>query len=373
MVEIKQIHKRKDLKTFVKFPMKLYKDSPYYVPAMEMDEFNMTNPKKNANYEESEVVYFLAYKNNQVVGRISGIISHAFNLKNKAKYARFSRFDCINDQEVATALLSAVETWAKEKGMTTVHGPLGFNDLEREGLQTEGFEVEGTFLGNYNYPYYQQLVENYGYTPDAKWVEWRIYVPKENNPRVERVAGIVEKRYGFHEKHFRSTKEAIDTYGKEVFKLLDECYAKLYGTIPFTEKLVQQTINLFKLVLHKDYLCLIFDKNEKLIGFGIGYPSFATAMRKSKGRLLPFGIFRLLHALKHPKAVELVLIAVDPKYQGMGVTSVIITNMLRRLQKHNIVYADTGLQLEDNLPAIGALDMFERELIRRKVCYKKDI
>lgn len=373
MIEIKEVKTRKDFKKFVRFPNEIYKNDPHYVPPIELDEFNLTNPKKNASFEESDAIYFLAYKDGKVVGRIAGIISHPYNEKNNSKYARFSRFECIDDQEVADKLIQTIENWAKEKGMDTVHGPLGFNDLEREGLMTEGFEYMGTFQGSYNAPYYAKLVENNGYTVDCRWVEWRIPIPPVVNERVARVAGIVEKRYGFYEKKFKNKGEVIKNYGKQFFHLLDECYKDLYGTIPFNDKLIDQTIGLFNLVLDTDYISLVFNKKDELIGFGLGYPSLAEAMHKAKGRFMPFGWAHMLKAIAKPKVLELALIAVKPEYQKMGVTAIIINNMLSRMIKNNIIYADTGSQLETNTAAIASLDMLDRELIRKKVCYIKKL
>lgn len=373
MITIRQITKKKDFKKFVRFPDKLYKDNKYYVPPFEMDELDLTNPKKNACFDESEAVYFLAEKDGKVVGRISGIISHAYNKKNNAHRARFSRFECINDKEVADALLKTCEDWAREKGMNSIHGPLGFNDLEREGLLVDGFDKVGCYLTSYNLPYYKDFIESNGYVPDAKWVEWRIPVPETQNDRVERVANLVEKRYGFYEKQFKSSNEIINKYGMQFFSLLDECYKDLYGTIPFNQKLVKQTINSFKLIIDKKYVSLIFNKEDELIGYGIGFPSLAKALIKCRGRYLPFGIFHLLKAIKKPNVLELGLIAVKPEYQKLGVTALIIRNMQQRMIENKIEYCDTGCQLEDNTPAIAALDMFERELIRRKICYIKEL
>lgn len=373
MITVRQITKKKDFKKFVKFPDKLYKDSKCWVPPFEQDELNLTNKKKNVCFEESEASYFLAEENGKVVGRISGIISHAYNKKNNTKRARFSRFECIDNEEVAKKLLKAAEDWAKEKGMDSIHGPLGFNDLEREGLLISGFDKIGCYLTNYNMPYYQKFIEDNGYVPDAKWVEWRIPVPEKKIERVEKVCSDVKKRYGFYEKEFKNSKEILDQYGEKFFKLLDECYEHIYGTIPFNKKLVKQTIDSFKIIINKRYVSLIFDKNDELIGFGVGFPSLAKAMIKCRGRYLPFGIFHLLHAIKHPKVVELGLIAVKPEYQKKGVTSLIISSILGHLIEDKIEYCDTGCQLEDNTPAIQALDMFEREPIRRRICYLKQL
>lgn len=373
MIEIKVVHGRRMRKKFVRFPNEIFKDDPHYVPPIELDEYNLMHPKKNASFEDSDAECFLAYRDGKVVGRIMGIISHLYNKKNNEKRARLSRFDCIDDQEVANALFETVENWAKEKGMDTIHGPLGFNDLEREGLMVSGHEYMGTFQCSYHAPYYKKLVENAGYKPEATWIEWRLYVPEKCPERVARVAEVVEKRYGIHEKRFKSMNEIIKKHGKDVFELIDLCYKDLYGTIPFTDKLIKQTIKLFKLVLDTDYLPLIFDKNDKFIGFGLGYASLAKAMAKSKGRYLPFGIFRMLHAIRHPKVLELGLIAVHPDYQKKGAVALIIRNMLERIQKNGIEYCDAGQELVTNEAVQTAFEMFDRELVRTKICYVKSL
>ena len=374
MLEIIEVKNKRDFKKFVQFPAKLYKGNQNYVPAFELDEYNLTNPKKNASFEESEAIYFLAVRDGKIVGRIAGIISHAYNEKNNAKYARFSRFEVENDIEAGHKLLEAAENWAREKGMKKIHGPLGFNDLEREGLMVEGFDVMGCYLSSYNPPYYQNIIESYGYNPDCKWIEWRLKIPEKPDDRVARVAKIVEQRYGFYEKKFKSKKELLKKYGKQFFSLLDECYKNLYGTIPFNDKLIKQTIDQFMLIIDTDFVSLIFDKNDELAGFGIGFPSIAKALNKSEGRYMPFGWIRLLSAINNPKALELGLIAVKPEYQKMGITALIIKNMVDRIiERGNIAYADCGPQLETNTAAINSLDMFDREIVRRKTCYIKNL
>ena len=374
MIEVREVKTKREFKKFVKFPTELYKDNKNYVPPLELDELNLTNPKKNASFEESEAVYYLAYKDGKVVGRIAGIICRLYNEKNNTKRVRFSRFDLIDDEEVAKALFEAVEGWAKSKGMEDIHGPLGFNDLEREGLLTYGFDKLGTYQGSYNADYYEKHVVNNGYEPDARWVEWRLPVPEVVNEKCHKMAGVIEKRYGFYEKQFKSTNEIIKKYGKKFFELLDECYKDLYGTMPFSEKLVDQTIDLFKLVLDKRYISIILDKDGEMAGFGVAYPSLATAIQKSKGRFLPFGIFRMLKAIKCPHTLELALIAVKPKYQSMGVTAIIINNIMTRIiENGHIEYCDTGCQLETNTKVINAMSMLDRELVRKKVCYIKKL
>ncbi len=373
MLTVRQIHKRKDYKKFVKFPTELYKNNPNYIPPLEMDEYKMTT-KKNAHFKECEQAYFLAERDGRVVGRIAAVILFPFNEKNNAKYARFTRFDFIDDEKVAHALLGTAEKWAKEHGMEYIHGPLGYDDLEREGLQTYGFEHKGSYVASYNAEYYQTYVESYGYTPDAKWVEWRFKFPMKKDERVERVASLVEKRYGFHEKKFKSMNALIKAHGGDFFDLVDEAFYDLYGTMPFNEELRKQVISTFKIMLDLKYICLVFNKEDKVIGFGLTWPSLADALKKSNGRAFPFGFIRWLHAIKHPNAVELGIIAVKKEYQKLGVTGFIIKKLLDRLNKiPTIKYADTGVQLETNTNAISSLEMFDRELVRKKTCYIKKL
>lgn len=374
MYTIRQISKRKDLKKFVRFPTNLYKDNPNYVPPMEADEYKMAT-KKNAHYNECEHAYFLAEdEQKNVVGRIAVVIMYPFNEKNNCKYARFTRFDFIDSEEVAHLLLRTAENWAKERGMEYIHGPLGYDDLEREGLTTYGFENMGAFITGYNAPYYQTYVESYGFQPDAKWVEWRLQMPQPPHERIERVAQIVEKRYGFHEKKFKSVRQLIKQHGNDFFDLMDETFVDLYGTMPINDTLRKQVISMFKLVLDNRYICLVFDKHEKLCGFALTWPSLAKAMKETKGRALPFGFLKWLRAIKRPEAVEFSVQAVKKEYQKLGVTAFMIKKLMDRLRKiKTIRYGDTGVQLETNTGAIRSLEMFERELIRKKTCYIKKV
>ena len=374
MYTIRQISKRNDLKKFVRFPTNLYKDNPNYVPPMEADEYKMAT-KKNAHYNECEHAYFLAEdEKKNVVGRIAVVIMYPFNEKNNCKYARFTRFDFIDSEEVAHLLLRTAENWAKERGMEYIHGPLGYDDLEREGLTTYGFENMGAFITGYNAPYYQTYVESYGFQPDAKWVEWRLQMPQPPHERIERIAEIVEKRYGFHEKKFKNVRQLIKQHGNDFFDLMDETFVDLYGTMPINDTLRKQVISMFKLVLDNRYICLVFDKHEKLCGFALTWPSLAKAMKETKGRALPFGFLKWLRAIKRPEAVEFSVQAVKKEYQKLGVTAFMIKKLMDRLRKiKTIKYGDTGVQLETNTGAIRSLEMFERELIRKKTCYIKKV
>ena len=313
-------------------------------------------------------------ENGKIIGRVAALIMHDFNKKNNSKYARFSRFEVIDNEEVAHALLSTAENWAKEHGMEFIHGPLGYDDFEREGLMVHGFDTQGSFITSYNWDYYQKFIEDFGYKPDCRWVEWRMNFPQKSDERVERVANIVEKRYGFHEKQYKSINEVIKYHADELFDLVDESFVDLYGVTPFNDKLRKQVIAGFKIILDQRYICLVFDKNEKFIGFGLTWPSLAKAMQQTQGRMFPFGFIKWLKAIKKPEAVELSIISVKKEYRKLGVTAFIIKKLLDRLNNiPTIKYADTGVQLETNTGAITSLEMFDRELIRKKTCYIKEL
>ena len=369
MITVRKIDSKKDYKKFVRFPIELYKNCENYIPSMESDEIKMTT-KRNPHYGECDQAYFLAEQDGKVVGRIACLIMHRYNEKNNSKYARFTRFDIIDDEVVAHSLLSAAVNWAKEMGMEYVHGPLGYDDMEKEGLLVSGFEHKGSFITSYNFDYYQKHIESFGFKPDARWVEWKFNLPQSKNERVDRIANIVEKRYGFHETYYNTINKMIKHHRKEFFDLLDETFEELYGTFSFNDELRRQLISMFKLVLNEKYLCLVFDKQNKLIGFGLTWPSLADAMKITKGRAFPFGWIQWLKAIRKPNAVELGIIAVKKEYQKLGVTAFIINKLLNRINNvKTIKYAVTGVQLETNTNAIGALDMFDRELIRKKTCY----
>jgi len=253
MVEIVEVKSKKQQKIFVNFQLQLYKDCPYFVPPIVADEMAIFNPKKNANYEDCETVYYLAYKNRQIVGRIAGILQKASNKKTGKKMVRFSRIDFIDDYEVSKALLSAVEKWARSKGMTAVHGPLGFNDLEREGLLIEGFDQMSTYEENYYYPYYMKHLEALGYVKDVDWIEYKVYIPEKPDERTSRLVQKISERYGFREVKIKSKKALINKYKDQIFKLLNDCYEPLYGVVPITKKLEEQFVSQFALAVNLSF------------------------------------------------------------------------------------------------------------------------
>jgi len=374
MIEIKEVKTRKEKKQFVEFPIKLYENCPYYVPNLRSDEYALFNPKKNVSYDDCDIIFYIAYKDNKPAGRICGIVQKVYNKMQNTKRVRFTRFDIIEDFEVAKALLEKVEDWAKSKGMDTVHGPLGFNDLDREGLLVEGFDELSTFESDYSYPYYAKFLEKLGYKKEVDWVEFQIKATKEVNDRIVRLSKLVKERYHLKVATAKNKKEYIKKYMSGIFETIDAAYGELYGVIPYTEKLQKQIVSQFKLMISLDCMVTLLDENDKVIAFGFGLPSLAEAVQKSKGKLDLMGIIRLLHAVKHIKVFDFGLIAVRPEYQGKGLTGIIIQEMIQQMSKYDLEYCETNHSLETNQKIILTWKNFENcRQHKRRRCYVKKL
>lgn len=373
MIKIVEVIDKKQRRLFVDFPTKFYKNCEQYVHPLRCDELNLFS-KKNVSYDDCEAIFYLAYKDNKLVGRIAGIIQKLYNKKVNEKRVRFSRFDSIDDQEVANALFQAVENWAKNKGMELIHGPLGFNDLDREGLLIEGFQHLATFEEQYNYPYYPKLIENYGFKKEKDWLEFKIYPPKQINERVVRLSNAVLKRYKLKLATGKRKNKFINHYKKEIFEVLDEAYCSLLGVVPFTDRLREQIISQFKLFIKLKYVVVLVDENDRVVAFGFALPSLAKAVQKSKGRLTPLGILRILYAVNHSKKVcDFGLIGVRPEYQGKGLTAVIMKYVMEGMIKDGLEYCETNLNLEDNLKIQQTWKNFKHEQHKKRRCYIKKI
>ena len=371
MIEIVEVKNKKDRKKFIDFPTKLYKGVKQYVHPLRMSEFELFNPKKNVSFEDCDVVYYLAYKDGEVVGRIAGILQKLYNKKSNEKRVRFTRFDCINDKEVAKALLSSVENWAKKMGMNIVHGPMGFNDLDREGLLVEGFDEVATFEEAYNFAYYKDLIENCGYQKEVDWIEFNIIMPSEVDEKTSRVADLVKQRYHLKNAEKTSKKAFIKKYAKQIFKLLDDAYGPLYGVVPYTDKLRKQIIDQFKLFISLDYMSLIVDENDEPIAWGFAIPSLSEVINKCEGRLTLKSIFQILKAVKKPSQLDLALIAVKPGWHSKGVPALIMREMVQSFIKHKIKSCETNLNLEDNLHIIQLWKNYEHRQHKRRRAYVK--
>lgn len=372
MITIKEVKTNKDIKNFLNFPLKLYKDCENFVPPLYGDEKKMF--KKNFVYNDTcDSVFYLAEKDGKTVGRISGIIQKAANEKYNEKRVRFTRFDAINDVEVSNALFSAVESWAKEKGMDTICGPLGYSDLEREGLLIYGFDQLSTFEEQYNYDYYPALVEAYGFTKEVDWEERKLYYPGQPDEQLYRVSEMMLKKLNLKFIDCKSVNELLKRYADKIFALLDETYAHLYGTVPFTDGMKKMMITNFKLIVKLKYVTAIVDENDNVVCFGVCFPSIAKAVQKSGGRLTIPTLFRVLKALKHPEVIDLALIGVSPEYAMKGVSSALIAGTMKILEDKSIDHAETNLNLEDNVHIINQWKRFKEVLHKKRRSYFKTI
>ena len=350
-IEIREIDstKRSALKRFVNFGISLYKGNDYYVPALVADEINTLSPAKNPAFEFCESVYYMAYRDGKPVGRIAGIINNTVNKRTGRKAARFGFVDFVDNPEVSKALFDAVEKWSREKGMDEIEGPLGFTDMDAEGMLVEGFDQIGTMATIYNYPYYPQHVEALGYTKATDWVEFKVAVPDKVPEKYARIGDIIKRKYELSTPKFTSAKKVVKEYGQEVFKLINEAYDNIYGYSPLTPRQIDQYVAQYIPMLRLELLSLIVDKNGTLIGVGIAMPSMSKALIKSRGRLFPFGWIHLLRALKcHNDVVDLLLVAVKPEYQSRGVNALLFTDLLPYFIRNGYKFAESNHELEDN-------------------------
>lgn len=373
-IQITEVITRAQRKEFVKFPLQLYKDCPYFVPPLFDDEMKLFSDK-NAYSDTCVSVFFLAMKEGKTVGRIQGIIQNQSNSLHNEKRLRFTRFDAIDDQEVANALFAALEAWGKAQGLDTVCGPLGYSDLEREGLLIEGFDKLSTFEEQYNYDYYASLIEGCGYAKEIDWLEFRLRAPKEKNLMLKKVADRALELSKLHivDPDSMSKKDYINKYKDGVFECIDRCYSHLYGTVPFTESMKDQIIDQFMLVINKKYLVIICDENERVVSFALCFPGFGKALQKSGGRLTPFAIARLLHAVNNPKVIDLGLVAVLPEYQSAGINAVMLQKMNEYLESGDIEYFETNLNLETNVQVMAQWKYFDSEQHKRRRSYIKKL
>lgn len=374
MIEVLEPKTRRQKRDFLEFPNKLYKACPYYVPPLYLDEVKIFR-KDYLYYDTCEAVYYNAYRDGRMVGRIAGILQHSSNDKWGQRRVRFNRFDVIEDFEVAKALFEAVEKWALSKDMDEMVGPLGFSDLEREGLLIEGFDQMSTFEEAYSYKYYADFIERLGYVKEVDWTESQIRAPKdpESLEEMRRMSEFVMKRYRLHFGPAKSVKEFLDRYKNGFFEVLDKSYEQIYGTVPFTDGMKKLMISNFNLIIDLNHVAAILDENDKVICLGICFPSIAKAMQTAGGHLTPLALLRVLKALRHPEVIDLGLIGVDPEYVNRGVSVCFAYELARMLQQPGVKYADTNLNLEDNYAIKNMWKRFDEKENKRRRSYVKKI
>ena len=375
-VEIRKLEPtKKELLKFVHFPIDvLYNDSTCYVPDLVSDMLSTFLPSENPAYEFCESAFFMAYRDGKPVGRIAGIINSLVNQREQKQEGRFGFVDFIDDEEVVDALMRAVEQWAKEKGMTCLTGPLGFTDMDPEGCLIEGFDQLGTQATIYNYPYYPKHFERLGFVKDVDWVEFKVIVPEQIPEKMVKIGNIVQHRFNLHLVKMKSTKELVKKYGNEIFALINESYDSLFGYSPLSEKQVKHYINVYLPFLPLDHISLVADANDKLVGVGISVPSLSRALIKSRGRMLPFGWYHMLKAIKHEgRIVDLLLIAVAPEYQSKGVNSLFFVDLIPAFNKRGYEWAETNIELENNENVQKQWQYFDIKQHKRRRAFTKEI
>lgn len=371
---IKEVQSKRDLKIWADFPNKLYKKSKFYVPFIVSDEIATFSKKSNPAFSYCDVKLFLAYKNRKVVGRIGGIINRSANAKWNQNRIRFTRFDFIDDYEVSSALFNALVNWGKESGYTEVVGPIGFHDLDHEGMLVEGFKELNMSITFYNYPYYVEHMQRLGLVKDIDWVEFQIKVPEKPNQKLERLNEFISKKSGVKFVRYTDRKLLLqDAF--TAFKVIDEAFSVLYGTVPLTDEVIKKSINDYIPIVNLKYVATLKEEDGSIIGFALMVPSIAKALKKSKGKLFPLGAFRMLKAL-HGKndTLEMFLIAIKPEYQKKGLPIVIINEMLKICAENGIKICETGPELETNKDIHSLWRNFDgvRQHKRRR-CYIKQI
>lgn len=374
-IEIRKINPtQSELRKYVKFGIDLYKGNSYFVPPLIFDEIDTLRPDKNPAFEFCQAQSFMAYRDGKPVGRITGIINNKVNEKTGERSLRFGFTDFIDDKEVVDALFNEVETWGRQQGMTSIVGPMGFSDMDHEGMLIDGFEELGTMATIYNYPYYPQHMERMGFVKDAEWVEYRIAIPSEVPDKYQRIADIVKKKYNLRVKKYANRKKLKDEYGQALFELINEAYDDLYGYSPLTPKQIDHYIDMYLGILRLDCVCVVVDSEDRLVGVGISLPSLSKALQRGKGRLLPLGWWHLLQALKWKNdVVDLMLIAIKPEYQSKGVNALLFSDLIPTYVKNGYKWAESNLELEDNASVQLQWQYFDRRLHRRRRAFRKPL
>ncbi len=358
--------------SFIRFPDNLYRNSRYYVPALHANQLSLLSKEKNPAFGHCEARYWLVLSDGEVVGRIAGIINHRYNQERGTRYMRFGWLDFIEDTAVLKNLLDAVESWAAERNMEYLHGPLGFTSFDPSGILVEGFDEWPTSFGRYNFPYYGDMLEKLGYAKDVDWVEYNIRVPAEKPERVLAIAGLVKKRYSLRNAVLKKRGD-LRRYSDDIFSLLNNVYNGLYGFATLTDKQVENITSDFISLINPDYVSVVLNDNDQVVAFGIVMPSLTKALKKSGGRLYPMGLLYILHALRKNDIVDMLLIGVKPEYQNKGALSLVFEKIIHTLYKKGIRQVETTRELEDNHKVLQLWSGYEYRLHKRARCYIKPL
>lgn len=379
-IEIKKVESRRDLCKFIDFHNELYKGNPYHVPNLYFDEMNTFRKDKNAAFDFCEAEYFMAYRDGKAVGRVAAIINHSANKKWERESVRFGWIDFVDDIEVSKALLKAVEDYGKSKGMKEIVGPLGFTDMDPEGMLLYGYDQLGTQATAYNYPYYPEHMDRIGgWEKDNDYVEYKLYVPEEMPEKYATIAKMIQKRYNLQVKKLKRNEiYGENGYGKKIFNVVNETFKDLYGYSKLTDRQIEQYVKMYLPMADLDLITIIEDWNtpdHKVVGVGISIPSLARALQKCGGKLFPFGWWHILRALKFHKTevVDLLLVGVLPEYRQKGANALLFYDLIPHYQRLGFKWGETHVEMETNMKVQGQWQYLNREIHKRRRCYKKDI
>lgn len=372
-VEIKEVQNARDLRDFIRFPEKLYRDSPYYVPALEYDVQDTLSRKSNPAYEFCDARLYLALRDGQTVGRVAAIINFRANEEWKHKEVRFGWYDFIDDREVSRALMDKVVEFGRTHGMETIVGPLGFTDFDPEGLLIEGFDRMSTMALIYNHPYYVEHLEAMGFGKDNDWIEYRIDFRNGLPDKFTRVAAIVEKRSNCHVRPLTKQMLKEERYGYQIFNLINECYKDLYNFTILTDKMIKKYMDFYLGLLPLKYISCVENEKGELVAFGIVMPSLARALQKTRGRLFPLGWISLAKAMywKYDDTLEMLLVGVRPDYRDSGINALLFTDLSKRAVADGFQFAETNAIMETNAKNIAQWALFPGECKKRRRSYIK--
>ena len=374
-VTVTRVQNKRAFREFLHFPLTLYKDMPAFVPPLLMDDADTLNPKKNPAYEFCDAAMYLAYKDGKLAGRVAAIVNRKANAQWGHDQVRFGWFDFIDDREVSKALLDAVEAFGRERGMTTILGPLGFTDFDPEGMLVEGYEYLSSMALHHNWPYYKEHMEALGYEKDVDWLEYRIYIGDTIPEKYTRVAKIVEDRYDLRLRKITKREVRKTDVGYKLFDLINETYSSLYNFTILPKKLVDKYVGFYLGVIDLKFVSLVEDKDHNIVGFGVVMPSITRALKKCKGKLFPFGWFHILRSMywKYEENFEMLLIGVKPEYQKKGVNSIVFVDLMKELLKGGFVYGESNAELESNLDIRSQWGDLEVKECKRRRVYKKAV
>jgi hypothetical protein len=370
-LEIRQVETRKDLKKFVDFPFRLYKGNAFWVPPLKFDEINTLRKDKNPAFEFCQAEYWMAYRDGVPVGRIAGIINPIEEQRWGHRLVRFGWIDFIDDIEVSQALIEAVMEWGRSKGMIGIHGPLGFNDMDAEGMLVEGFDEISSLSAIYNYPYYNDHIEKLGFSKATDFVQYEVKVPEKVPEKVERLTQIVLEKYDLRLLKARKAKE-IRPYANKMFTMYNDAFRDLYGFTPLSQKQMDYYTKMYFDFLRPEFVSLVLDNNDDVVGFGITMPSLALALQKAGGSLFPFGFYHLLRAIRKNDIIHMFLVGVRDDYQQKGILALVYHQLTKAYIENGIKMTRTHPQLEENFRAVSIWKNYESRVYIRRRIYIRD-